>query len=188
VTINDYPDGRLVISYNGCPLPYSKFDKVRQVTQGAIVDNKRLGAALSMIKQYQEQNGVHRSQHGPQRLDQNDSIFSRPSESMSALRKKRRAKNAAMKKATENIISLPAKRSVTSSKPVVRRSTRLPVDFDPTRPVASPDTFWECELVLMEQCNQEIDRERMLLNRRRYASRMRQLKLSRGQQPYKLAA
>jgi hypothetical protein len=91
VTVKDYPDGRLVISYDGRPLPYSTFDKVRHVSQGAITDNKRLGAALAMIKQCQEKNGVHRSQHAPRRLDQSDSIFNRPSEPMSAMRKKRRA-------------------------------------------------------------------------------------------------
>lgn len=188
VTVNDYPDGRLVITYNGRPLLYSKFDKVRQVTQGAIVDNKRLGAALSVIKQCQEQNGVYRSLHGPRRLDQNDSIFSRPSEPLSALRKKRRTRKAAMKKATGNIISLPAKADATPEESVAERSTRLPIDFNPAKPIASPDPFWECELLLMEQHNREIDRERMLLNRRRYASRKRRLKLCRGEQPYNLAA
>jgi len=44
VIVSDYPDGRVVITHNGRPLPYSIFDKVRQVTQGAIVDNKQLSA------------------------------------------------------------------------------------------------------------------------------------------------
>jgi hypothetical protein len=67
-------------------------------------------------------------------------------------------------------------------------AARLPINFDPAKPVVSPDPFWECEMILMEQRNQEIDRERMLLNRRRYISRKRREKLSRGEQPYNLAA
>src|SRR3954463_11367605 len=42
VTVFDYPDGRLVIKHRGRPLPYRTFDKVRQVDQAAIVENKRL--------------------------------------------------------------------------------------------------------------------------------------------------
>ncbi|MBB6146845.1 hypothetical protein HNQ77_004826 [Silvibacterium bohemicum] len=170
VTVSDYPDGRLVITYNGRPLSYSKFDTLRQVTQGAVVDNKRLGAALAVIKQGQERNGAHRSQHGPRRLDQNDSIFSRPSESISALRKKRRAQKNAIKKATQNVAFLSIERDTTPSKRVVDRSSRLPVGFDPSNPIASPDLLWERELLLMERRNLNADRKRMLLNRRRYNS------------------
>ena len=35
VTVFDYPDGRLVIRYNGIDLPYRTFDKVRQVDEAA---------------------------------------------------------------------------------------------------------------------------------------------------------
>ena len=45
VMVFDYPDGRLVIKHKGRELPYRTFDKVRQVDQAAIVENKRLGAA-----------------------------------------------------------------------------------------------------------------------------------------------
>jgi hypothetical protein len=44
--IHDYPDGRLLIRWKGVELPYRVFDKMRFVDQGAITDNKRLGAAL----------------------------------------------------------------------------------------------------------------------------------------------
>jgi len=190
VIVCDYPDGRLIITHNGRPLSYSRFDKVRQITQGAIVDNKRLGATLAIIKQGQEQNGAHRSQHGPRRLDQGDSIFSRPSEPLSALRKKRRARKAAVKKATSNVAFLSStERDTTPRKRVVDRSSRLPVDFDPSNPIASPDTFWERELLLMERRNLNADRERMLLNRRRYASQRKHLKALEAQKHQdKLAA
>src|SRR5208337_5281260 len=44
VMVFDYPDGRFVIKHQGRELPYRIFDKVRQVDQAAIVENKRLGA------------------------------------------------------------------------------------------------------------------------------------------------
>src|SRR5204862_4523426 len=47
VTVVDYPDGRLSIRYRGIELAYRTFDKVRQVSQAAIVENKQLGAALA---------------------------------------------------------------------------------------------------------------------------------------------
>jgi hypothetical protein len=53
VTVIDYPDGRLAIRYRGVELAYRTFDKLRQVDQGTIIDNKRLGAALAFIREEQ---------------------------------------------------------------------------------------------------------------------------------------
>ena len=57
VTVFDYPDGRLAIRHNGVDLAYCTFDKIRQVDQGAIADNKRLGAVLAMIRDEQLRRG-----------------------------------------------------------------------------------------------------------------------------------
>ena len=69
VTVFDYPDGRLVIRHNGVDLAYRTFDKVRQVDQGAIADNKHLGAVLTMIRDEQRRRGP-RPRSGPRRRDQ----------------------------------------------------------------------------------------------------------------------
>jgi hypothetical protein len=53
VTVFDYPDGRLVIHYRGVELAYRTFDKIRQVDQGAIADNKRLGPILTAARREQ---------------------------------------------------------------------------------------------------------------------------------------
>ena len=53
VTVVDYPDGRLLIRYRGVELAYRTFDKIRQVVQAAIVENKHLGAALAFIREEQ---------------------------------------------------------------------------------------------------------------------------------------
>ena len=73
VTVVDYPDGRLSIRYRGVELAYRTFDKIRQVDQGAIADNKRLGAVLAMIRDQQRRcEPGHRSQRAPRRRDQRD--------------------------------------------------------------------------------------------------------------------
>src|SRR5260370_31402236 len=49
VTVVDYPDGRLAIRYRGLDLPYTTFDKLRQVSQATIVENKHRNAVRSPI-------------------------------------------------------------------------------------------------------------------------------------------
>ncbi len=71
VTVVDHPDGRLLIRYNGVELAYRTFDKMRQVAQGAIIENKRLGAALAFIREQQLRRGAER-RSGPRRRDQRD--------------------------------------------------------------------------------------------------------------------
>ena len=73
VTVVDYPDGRLSIRYRGVELAYRTFDKIQQVDQGAIVENKRLGAALAFIRDEQLRRGPQRrSTKAPRRRDQRD--------------------------------------------------------------------------------------------------------------------
>ena len=73
VTVIDYPDGRLAIRYRGVELRYRAFDKLRQVDQGAIVENKRLGAALAFIREEQLRRGPQRrGTKAPRRRDQRD--------------------------------------------------------------------------------------------------------------------
>jgi winged helix-turn helix protein len=72
VTVVDYPDGRLSIRYCGVELAYRTFDKLRQVDQAAIVENKRLGAALAFIREQQIARAETRSKSAPRRRDQRD--------------------------------------------------------------------------------------------------------------------
>ena len=76
VTVIDYPAGRLAIRYKGIELTYRTFDKIQQVDQGAIVENKRLGAALAFIREEQLRRGPQqRSAKAPRRRDQHDARF-----------------------------------------------------------------------------------------------------------------
>ena len=53
----DVAPGANIVSIKHCgkALPYKVFDKLRQVNQAEVVDNKRLGAALAFVKRSQEE-------------------------------------------------------------------------------------------------------------------------------------
>jgi len=72
VTVLDYPDGRLSIRYKGVELAYRTFDKLRQVSQAEIVENKRLSAVLAVIREQQIARAEARSKKAPRRRDQSD--------------------------------------------------------------------------------------------------------------------
>ena len=72
ITVVDRPDGRLSVRYKGVELAYRTFDTLRQVSQAAIVENKRLGAALAVIREQQIKRAETRSVKAPRRRDQGD--------------------------------------------------------------------------------------------------------------------
>jgi hypothetical protein len=59
-----YPDGRIEIRTGGVSLPYSTYDKLGAVDQGAIVDNKRLSQVLQISQEVQSKRDS-RSVSGP---------------------------------------------------------------------------------------------------------------------------
>ncbi|WP_447867685.1 ISNCY family transposase [Rahnella bonaserana] len=60
-----YPNGTIELRANGTSLPFTTYDRLGDIDQGAIVDNKRLGRTLQMIKLVQEQRDNTRSQALP---------------------------------------------------------------------------------------------------------------------------
>jgi len=77
VEVVDFPDGRLEVRYKGRSMPYRTFDKLRRVTETAVLENKRLGGLLTLIRQSQqtEPPGL-RTSKGPKRRDQTKHMFS----------------------------------------------------------------------------------------------------------------
>nr|ULG15657.1 transposase [Serratia proteamaculans] len=55
IMVYDYPDGTLGFKYGYRTLTYQVFDKLAIVDQGAIVDNKRLGAVLKLAQAQQDE-------------------------------------------------------------------------------------------------------------------------------------
>jgi hypothetical protein len=67
VDVVNYPDGRFTVQFEGTPLPFRVFDKIQTVTPGAIVENKRLGAALAMVKEHQAAYAPNQRRYHPAR-------------------------------------------------------------------------------------------------------------------------
>src|SRR5208283_5733006 len=53
VAVVNYPDGRFAVQFEGTPLEFRVFDKIRTVLPGDIVENKRLSAVLEQVKAQQ---------------------------------------------------------------------------------------------------------------------------------------
>lgn len=67
----DYPDGTLTFRHGSRILEYQMFDKLECISQGRIVDNKRLGAVLKLAQDELEAAGKRkRSQSMPKRRPQ----------------------------------------------------------------------------------------------------------------------
>ena len=81
ISLLEYPDGTIALMYDGRKINYSLFDKLSQLNQREIVENKRLGAVLNHIQQQHEeleqQNKRNRSQKMPSRRAQKTAIQQR---------------------------------------------------------------------------------------------------------------
>jgi hypothetical protein len=67
VDVVNYPDGRFTVQFDGTPLPFRVFDKIPTVAPGAIVENKRLGAALAMVREHQATYAPNKRRYDPAR-------------------------------------------------------------------------------------------------------------------------
>ncbi len=93
VDVCEYPDGRLDIRHEEHVLPYRVFDKIRQVNQAAIVENKHLDAALAMAKLMQEQLPPRkRNNNEPCRRSQGAHMFPAPQPQDGAAVKRKRGR------------------------------------------------------------------------------------------------
>ena len=93
VDVCEYPDGRLEIRHGEHVLSYRVFDKIRQVNQAAIVENKHLDAALAMAKAMQEQLPPRkRNNNEPCRRSQGAHMFPSPAKAEEQPAKRKRGR------------------------------------------------------------------------------------------------
>lgn len=93
VDVCEYPDGRLEIRSGDDILPYRVFDKIRQVNQAAIVENKHLDAALAMAQAMQEMLPPRkRNNNEPSRRAQPAHMFPAPASTDEAPIKRKRGR------------------------------------------------------------------------------------------------
>lgn len=69
IDVYEYPNGRIELRTDGTALPYTTYDRLPQVEQGAIVENKRLGHALQVAQLIQQQRDDRRSRSTPARTN-----------------------------------------------------------------------------------------------------------------------
>ncbi|HJV76396.1 MAG TPA: ISNCY family transposase [Noviherbaspirillum sp.] len=67
IEIYEYPNGRIELRDGQAAIPYATYDRLSEVNQGAIVENKRLGHTLQVAKLMQEQRDNRRSRSMPSR-------------------------------------------------------------------------------------------------------------------------
>jgi hypothetical protein len=77
IDIYEYPDGRIEVRADGNALPYVTYDRLAEINQGAIVENKRLGHVLRVVQTVQQQRDNRRSHSAPARTNQGKEPFSR---------------------------------------------------------------------------------------------------------------
>lgn len=65
IEVYKYPDGRIEPRVNEAALPYTIYDRLPEIDQGSIVNNKRLGHVLQVAKFVQEKRDNRRSQSLP---------------------------------------------------------------------------------------------------------------------------
>ena len=70
VEVYEYPDGRIEVRANGSALPYTIYDRLSEVDQGAVVENTRLGHILQVAQLVQEQRDSRRGRSAPARTNQ----------------------------------------------------------------------------------------------------------------------
>ncbi|WP_375383345.1 hypothetical protein [uncultured Sphingomonas sp.] len=77
VQICEFPDGRIEIRHGERVLPYTIFDKMRQVNQAAIVESKQLGGALALAQAIQAVTPHHRQRNNnePARSSRSVGVF-----------------------------------------------------------------------------------------------------------------
>lgn len=70
IDVYEYPDGRIEVRADGFALPYVTYDRLSEIDQGAIVENKRLGHVLRVAQVVQQQRDNRGSRSAPARTNQ----------------------------------------------------------------------------------------------------------------------
>jgi transposase len=73
--VYEYPDGRIELRANGATLTYRQYDRLSDIDQGAIVDNKRLGHVLRIAQQVQRERDNRRISGSPSRTNQGEPVL-----------------------------------------------------------------------------------------------------------------
>jgi hypothetical protein len=72
IEVVEYPNGVVEIWADGACLPYVPYDRLSEIDQGAVVENKRLGHALQLAQQMQALRDDRRASDSPSRTNRGE--------------------------------------------------------------------------------------------------------------------
>ena len=73
--VYEYPDGRIEIRANGAALACRQYDRLSDIDQGAVVDNKRLRHVLEVAQRVQLERDNRRISGSPSRTNQGEAVL-----------------------------------------------------------------------------------------------------------------
>lgn len=89
IDVYEFPEGRIELRAEGGPsIPYMTYDRLPEVSQGAIVENKRLGHTLQIAQLVQDQRDSRRGRSAPARTNRGDAPVKLEAETGSKVQRK----------------------------------------------------------------------------------------------------
>ncbi|WP_186149235.1 ISNCY family transposase [Burkholderia gladioli] len=101
VEVVEYPDGTIEIQADGAVLPYTEYDRITKIDQGAEVDNKRLSHALAVARSVQEIRDDRRASGSPSRAHIGEAV--RAKKALQGLKKQRALEVADLNRAIRDV-------------------------------------------------------------------------------------
>ncbi|WP_347557360.1 ISNCY family transposase [Robbsia sp. KACC 23696] len=101
IDVFEFPDGEVEIQSHGRPLTHTRYDRLSNVDQGAIVENKRLGHVLQIAQTLQAQRDNRRIIASPSRTHRGELV--NPKHTLPGLKKQREINRDDFNKAIENV-------------------------------------------------------------------------------------
>lgn len=87
VDVFEFPDGNVEIQCHGRPLTHTRYDRLSEIDQGAVVENKRLGHALLIAQTLQAQRDNRPIGSSPSRTHRGEAV--NPRKTLPGLKKQR---------------------------------------------------------------------------------------------------
>jgi hypothetical protein len=87
IDVYEYSDGRIETRADGTALPCTRYDRLSEIDQGAVVEHKRLGHALRVAQQVQAERDNRRAAGSPSRTNRGEEV--RPKVRPTGTRKQR---------------------------------------------------------------------------------------------------
>jgi hypothetical protein len=107
IEVAEYPDGRIELWADGTSLPYVLYDRLSEIDQGAVVENKRLGHVLEIAQRVQAQRDNRRIQAAPSRTLTGQKPRPRPEQATPGTKPQRQLNAQDLRHAIDELVQPP---------------------------------------------------------------------------------